>query len=190
MAVQGQNFFAAFGDNSTWSSSNETWPGDDANIVSVGGTDLITASGGTLAVRNRMVSGGVSPDNIVIPSWQRLPGVINSTNQGSITYRNGQDVSANANFTFYVCADRTACTANEYGARRKLQISGVLDIPTQTPDARGVGAIEVRLHRRFAALCPAAPDLFGIDAGGRLLEIRCSGHPCAVRYGYPHPYGP
>ena len=29
--------------------------------------------------------------------------------------RNGPDVSANANFTFYVCADQTTCTANEYG---------------------------------------------------------------------------
>ena len=33
----------------------------------------------------------------------------------SKTYRNGPDVSANANFTFYVCADQTTCTANEYG---------------------------------------------------------------------------
>jgi hypothetical protein len=31
------------------------------------------------------------------------------------TYRNGPDVSANANFTYYVCADQTTCTANEYG---------------------------------------------------------------------------
>jgi len=29
--------------------------------------------------------------------------------------RNGPDVSANANFTFYVCADQTTCTANEFG---------------------------------------------------------------------------
>ena len=30
MAAQGQNFFAASGDSSTWSSSNEAWPADDA----------------------------------------------------------------------------------------------------------------------------------------------------------------
>jgi subtilase family serine protease len=41
--------------------------------------------------------------------------VINSSNRGSTTYRNGPDVSANANFTFYVCADQTTCTANNYG---------------------------------------------------------------------------
>jgi subtilase family serine protease len=59
--------------------------------------------------------GGISPDNIPIPSWQRIAGVIDSSNGGSTIYRNGPDVSANANFTFYVCADQTACTANELG---------------------------------------------------------------------------
>jgi subtilase family serine protease len=118
MAAQGQNLFVASGDNSTWSSSNEAWPADDANIVSVGGTDLITASAGGPWQSETAWSdsgGGISPDNIVIPSWQQLPGVINSSNEGSKTYRNGPDVSANANFTFYVCADQTACSANEYG---------------------------------------------------------------------------
>jgi subtilase family serine protease len=59
--------------------------------------------------------GGISPDKIAIPAWQQLSGVIDSSNKGSTTYRNGPDVSANANFTFYVCADQTTCTANEYG---------------------------------------------------------------------------
>jgi subtilase family serine protease len=118
MAAQGQNFFAASGDNSTWSSSNEAWPADDANIVSVGGTDLITASAAGPWQSETAWSdsgGGISPDGITIPSWQQLSGVINSSNVGSTTLRNGPDVSANANFTFYVCADQTTCTANEYG---------------------------------------------------------------------------
>jgi kumamolisin len=118
MAVQGQNFFAASGDNSTWSSRNEAWPADDAHVVSVGGTDLITAgAGGGWASETAWSDsgGGISPDKIAIPAWQQLSGVINSSNKGSTTYRNGPDVSANANFTFYVCADQTTCTANEYG---------------------------------------------------------------------------
>ena len=41
--------------------------------------------------------------------------MINSNNMGSTEYRNGPDVSANADFTFYVCADQTTCTANDYG---------------------------------------------------------------------------
>jgi len=118
MAAQGQNFFAASGDSSTWSSRNEAWPADNAYIVSVGGTDLITASaGGAWKSETAWVDsgGGISPDAIPIPSWQQISGVINSSNKGSTTLRNGPDVSANANFTFYVCADQTTCTANDYG---------------------------------------------------------------------------
>jgi len=118
MASQGQNFFAASGDSSTWSSRNEAWPADDANVVSVGGTDLTTSgAAGPWASESAWSDsgGGISPDKIAIPSWQQLSGVINSSNKGSTTYRNGPDVSANANFTFYVCADQTTCTANEYG---------------------------------------------------------------------------
>jgi subtilase family serine protease len=118
MAAQGQNFFAASGDDSTWSRRNEAWPADAAYVVSVGGTDLTTSSAAGPWKSETAWSdsgGGISPDKIAIPSWQSQAGVINSSNRGSTTYRNGPDVAANANFTFYVCADQTACTANEYG---------------------------------------------------------------------------
>jgi subtilase family serine protease len=118
MSAQGQNFFAASGDSSTWSASNEAWPADDANVVSVGGTDLTTASAaGPWKSETAWADsgGGISPDKIAIPSWQKLSGVIDSSNKGSTTLRNGPDVSANANFTFYTCADQTTCLANEYG---------------------------------------------------------------------------
>ncbi|MGD0989311.1 MAG: S53 family peptidase [Candidatus Sulfotelmatobacter sp.] len=120
MSAQGQNFFVASGDDSTWKKNGnaEAWPADDANIVSVGGTDLTTSSAAGPWKSETAWSdsgGGISPDGIKIPSWQQLPGVINSSNKGSTTLRNGPDVSANANFTFYVCADQTTCTANEYG---------------------------------------------------------------------------
>jgi subtilase family serine protease len=118
MAAQGQTFFAASGDDSTWSKRNEAWPADDANVISVGGTDLTTSSAaGPWKSETAWVDsgGGISPDKIAIPSWQQISGVINSSNKGSTTYRNGPDVSANANFTFYTCADQTSCLANEYG---------------------------------------------------------------------------
>jgi subtilase family serine protease len=115
MASQGQNFFAASGDSSAWSASNEAWPADDANIVSVGGTDLTTSSAaGPWKSETAWADsgGGVSPDSIAIPSWQTP---VDGCSGCSKTLRNGPDVSANANFTFYVCADQTTCTANEYG---------------------------------------------------------------------------
>jgi subtilase family serine protease len=115
MASQGQNFFAASGDSSAWSASNEAWPADDANIVSVGGTDLTTSgAGGAWASETAWADsgGGVSPDSIAIPSWQTP---VDGCSGCSKTLRNGPDVSGNANFTYYVCADQTTCTANEYG---------------------------------------------------------------------------
>ena len=118
MASQGQNFFAASGDSSTWSRRVQAWPADDAYVVSVGGTDLITASAaGPWKSETAWVDsgGGITQNNIAIPAWQQLSGVINSSNKGSTTLRNGPDVSANANFTFYTCADQTTCLANDYG---------------------------------------------------------------------------
>ncbi|MBZ5582659.1 MAG: S53 family serine peptidase [Acidobacteriia bacterium] len=120
MAAQGQNFFAASGDYSTWTSSGnaEAWPADDAYVVSVGGTDLRTnGAAGSWASETAWADsgGGISPDKIGIPSWQQILGVINSSNKGSTIYRNGPDVSANSDFTFYVCADQTTSTANYYG---------------------------------------------------------------------------
>lgn len=120
MAAQGQNFFAASGDYSTWKKTGNSaaWPADDANVISVGGTDLTTSSAaGPWASETAWADsgGGISPDSIAIPSWQQLSGVINSSNKGSTTLRNGPDVSANANFTFYTCGDQEACQANYYG---------------------------------------------------------------------------
>jgi subtilase family serine protease len=118
MAAQGQTFFAASGDSSTWSRRNQSWPADDPYIVSVGGTDLVTSgAAGPWASETAWVDsgGGITPNNIAIPSWQQLSGVITSANKGSTTLRNGPDVSANANFTFYTCANQTTCLANTYG---------------------------------------------------------------------------
>jgi kumamolisin len=118
MAAQGQSFFAASGDSSTWSSANGAWPADDPYVTSVGGTDLITAGpAGPWQSETAWVysGGGISPDSIAIPSWQQLPDVINANNGGSTTLRNGPDVSSNADFSFYTCANQAGCLANQYG---------------------------------------------------------------------------
>ncbi len=116
-AAQGQNYFQAAGDSGKWKSS--PWPADADYVTTVGGTDLTTSSaGGPWSSEITWVDGGGGfyiPDGILIPAWQQTPGVITSANEGSTVYRNGPDVSANSNFTFYVCADQTACSANEYG---------------------------------------------------------------------------
>ena len=115
-AAQGQNLFQAAGDSGAWGSRSAIFPADDVYVTSVGGTDLTTTGvGGTWASETAWVDGGggISPDHYAIPSWQTTAAA--GCSSCSKTYRNAPDVSANANFTFYVCADQTTCTANEYG---------------------------------------------------------------------------
>jgi subtilase family serine protease len=118
-ASQGQNLFDAAGDDHDWQISGSIWPADDAYLVSVGGTDLVTQSAGGPWKSETAWSdggGGISPNKIPIPSWQVA--TAEGCSNCSQTYRNGPDVSANSNFTFYVCADQSGlagCTANDYG---------------------------------------------------------------------------
>jgi kumamolisin len=115
-AAQGQNYFQAAGDGGAWSSSAEIWPAESAFVTSVGGTDLeTTGPAGPWSSESAWVDGGggISPDKIAIPFWQTT--TASSCSNCSNNYRNAPDVSANSNFTFYVCADQSTCTANLYG---------------------------------------------------------------------------
>jgi len=115
-AAQGQNFFTASGDSGNWATAQFVWPADDDFITSVGGTDLsTTGAGGACASETGWSSGGggISPNKFAIPSWQTAAAA--GCSKCSKTVRNGPDVSANANYTFYVCADQTTCTENLYG---------------------------------------------------------------------------
>ena len=115
-AAQGQNLFQAAGDSGKWVSSSAFYPADDVYLTSVGGTDLETSgAAGPWSSETAWSDGGggISPNKFAIPSWQTT--AASGCSSCSKTYRNGPDVSANANFTFYVCADQTTCTANEYG---------------------------------------------------------------------------
>ena len=117
MAAQGQNYFQASGDDGKFNGGYPTWPCDSAYVTSVGGTDLETSgAGGPWMSETAWSDGGGgywAPDDILIPSWQKA--TAKGCSECSQTYRNAPDVSANANFTFYVCADQSACSANLYG---------------------------------------------------------------------------
>jgi subtilase family serine protease len=118
-AAQGQNLFQASGDSGAWpNSSGFYFPAEDPYVTAVGGTNLTTSSaGGPWAAETTWANGGggISPDGYSIPSpsWQQA--TAGSCSNCSQTLRNAPDVSANANYSFYVCADQTSCTANQYG---------------------------------------------------------------------------
>jgi kumamolisin len=196
MAAQGQNFFAASGDSSTWSRRNEAWPADDANVVSVGGTDLVTASAaGPWKSETAWVDsgGGISPDKIAIPAWQKLSGVINSSNKGSTTYRNGPDVSANANFTFYTCADQTACLANEYGGTSFAapMWAGYIALVNQQLAADGyadIGFINPYLYS-FGVSSSYGTDFHDITSGKSGSYSAVTGYDLVTGWGSPNGQG-
>ena len=106
MAAQGQSWFTASGDNVTLQASGP-WPEEDANIIAVGGTDLVTTGpgGGWQSEPGWSYSAsGPSVDQSIKIEPYQLP-YINKKNNGSKTLRNVSDVSANANTDMEICAD-------------------------------------------------------------------------------------
>jgi kumamolisin len=142
MASQGQSFFEAAGDSGRWEGTGTWWPMESPYVLCVGGTDLVTKGAGKGWASETVWNdggGGISPDELPIPSWQKLKGVITKKNEGSTKYRNGPDISANSNFTFYVCADQQACSANEYGGTSFAapMFAGYLALTNEQAAAKG-----------------------------------------------------
>lgn len=110
-AAQGQTLFVASGDSGAYrTKSKYIYPADDAYVTSVGGTNLTTTSAGGSWKSETAWSysgGGISPNNIAIPSYQNTVGVITTANQGSKVYRNSPDVAAEANTDNYICYNGT-----------------------------------------------------------------------------------
>jgi subtilase family serine protease len=107
-AAQGQSVFVATGDSGSSTKADVVWPADDPYVTAVGGTDLTTnGPGGSWESETgwRGSAGMPSKNNVPIPSYQQLAGVINSSNHGSTTLRNIPDVAAEANTNQYSCYD-------------------------------------------------------------------------------------
>jgi subtilase family serine protease len=106
MAAQGQSWFTASGDNVTLQNSGP-WPEEDANIIAVGGTDLVT-KGPAGPWKSEPgwpdSASGPSVDTTIKIEPYQLP-YINKKNGGSKTLRNVSDVSANADTDMEICAD-------------------------------------------------------------------------------------
>ncbi len=116
-AVQGQSLFVATGDDGSGTPAGPVWPADDPYVTAVGGTDLVTnGPGGSWASETGWSgsAGMPSKNNIPIPPYQQLHGVINPSNQGSTTLRNIPDVAAEANTNQYSCYDGV-CSGNNGG---------------------------------------------------------------------------
>jgi len=104
MAMQGQTNLTASGDYSSLKESGP-WPEEDANIIAVGGTDLVAASpGGPRKDETgwRYSAGGPSLKKSIKIEPYQLP-FINAANGGSTKLRNVPDIAGDANFNNYEC---------------------------------------------------------------------------------------
>jgi subtilase family serine protease len=108
-AAQGQTFLVASGDDGAWDAGTLfSWPADDGNIVSVGGTHLVTnGAGGSWLSETAWVfsGGGVSLNNTPLPKYQKNFHVISEAKGCSKTLRNAPDVAAEGDFDNWICAD-------------------------------------------------------------------------------------
>jgi len=108
MAAQGQSSFVATGDFGSRTPGDSVWPSDDPYVTGVGGSDLTTNGPGGSWLSETGWSGsagGPSKNGIPIPKYQEIPGVINTSNNGSTTLRNIPDVAAEANTNQFSCWD-------------------------------------------------------------------------------------
>ena len=109
LAVQGTSSFVASGD--AGASLAGGYPGNSPYITDAGGTDLTTASAGGAWQSEtawNYSGGGWNPQSPIPTTptytWDQVP-AINASNGGDANYRNIPDVSAEANFDNYFCAN-------------------------------------------------------------------------------------
>ncbi|MBV9990240.1 MAG: S8/S53 family peptidase [Alphaproteobacteria bacterium] len=169
MAVQGQSYFTASGDFSTLQDSGP-WPEEDANIIAVGGTDLVTdGAGGPWKSEPAWEDSAAGPSldlNILIEPYQ-LP-FINKRNLGDKIVRNVADISANGNFDMFVC-DRGHCSGGWGGTSFSSPIwAGFNALMNQYAADQGkptVGFLNPTVYRLYASDKKVFHDVVGNKSG-------------------------
>lgn len=144
MAVQGQSVFVATGDDGSSTPGDVVWPADDPYITAVGGTDINTSSPGGPWQSETGWSGSAgmpSKNGVPIPSYQKLPGVINSSNHGSTTLRNIPDVAAESNTNQYSCYDGSCGGGNGGTSFAAPQWAGLTALANQQEASKGSPAL-------------------------------------------------
>jgi subtilase family serine protease len=179
MAAQGQSVFVASGDYGNYSSIAYPYPGEDAYVTTVGGTDLVTSGAGGAWSSETAWSqsgGGVSPDGIAIPSWQA--GVANSTNGDSTTLRNVPDVAMEANTDNYYC-DYGECNIYTLGgtslaAPRWAAFMALVNQQATEAGEPTVGFLNPAIYT-ISAGANYASDLHDITSGSNNYSNLCNG---------------
>jgi len=153
MAVQGQTVFVATGDNGSSTPGDVVWPSDDPYVAAVGGTDLVTTGPGGAWLSETGWSGSAgmpSKNNIPIPPYQKLPGVVNSQNDASSTLRNIPDVASESNTNQWSCYDAGCYEGNGGTSYAAPQWAGFTAMANQWEVAHGrktLGFLNTALYK-------------------------------------------
>jgi uncharacterized membrane protein len=179
MAAQGQSFFVASGDNGAFdvAVSPYFYPQEDQYITAVGGTHLTTAGAGggwtSETVWNsggNGSGGGISPDNISIPSWQ--VGLATTANGGSATLRNVPDVAMEGDFDNYNC-QLGSCAGDwagtSFAAPRWAGFMALVNqqaVESGNAPSGGLGFINPAIYRLSqSTVTTSSPDFHDITVG-------------------------
>jgi len=145
MAAQGQTFLNATGDDGAYNTKTWIAPSADANIVDVGGTVLVTSApgGSWVSETGWPYSGGGFWANAgeATPAYQLLSGVLTTANQGSRTYRNDPDISAEADFDNPLVSNGKLLTGYGGTSFAAPRIAGLLALANQQSVAAGHGTL-------------------------------------------------
>ena len=187
MAAQGQSFFTASGDSGAFDAaiSPYFYPGEDQYVTAVGGTHLTTSGAAGSWVSETVWNsegdgsgGGISPDNISIPSWQ--VGLATTANGGSTTLRNVPDVAMEGDFDNYSCSFG-ACNGGWAGtsfasprwAGFRLALVNQQAVESGNAPSGGLGFINpaiYRLAQGTGTVTSSATDFHDITVGNNDTE--------------------
>jgi xanthomonalisin len=187
MAAQGQSWFTASGDNSTLAASGP-WPEESADIIAVGGTDLVTkGAGGKWQSEpgwQDSASGPSTDHTILIESYQ-LP-FINAQNKGSTVYRNVSDISANGDFDMMIC-DQGHCAGGWGGTSFSSPIwAGFTALMNQYAAQKGkgtVGFLNPTIYNLYKNKTKIFHDVIGNSSG---IYPAVAGYDLVGGLGTPH----
>jgi kumamolisin len=141
-AAQGQSFVDATGDDGYQLLRDAVWPGDDANVTGVGGTDLTTTGPGGAWLKEvawHYSGGGPSPDHIAIPEYQ-VP-FITPENNGSKHLRNVPDVAGDADTDNFSCYDGGCYDGNGGTSYAAPLWAGFIALVNQQAAGAGQGTV-------------------------------------------------
>lgn len=195
-AAQGQNLFVASGDSDAYRrNSRYVYPADDAYVTSVGGTNLTTnGAGGSWKSETAWTpysGGGISPNHIAIPSYQKTKGVITTANKGSTTYRNSPDVAAEGNTDNYICYDGTCAGGWGGTSFAAPRWAGYLALVNQQSVANGkgtVGFINPTLYSTGLGSSSGA-NFHDITSGNNRTYTAIKGYDLVTGWGSPNGSG-